>query len=193
MRAVAGEEPLNLAVAERPDIAPPELGGDPPTVPVGQQTDGQDESLEGWRKVARPAHQWTIEKAFQPVALEAAAPPEQARPAAAQLPADGRWWLAIGPAAERRPASADDGRLSSRPDIVRWPAALGRHEQEPRPPPGSDCGVAAAAGRHTSETGYPASAPSFARTLASLISTRELHLGLQTPLSTMRRSTYCFR
>jgi hypothetical protein len=40
---------------------------------------------------------------------------------------------------------------------------------------GSGSGAAAAAGSHTSETGPPASAPSSEGTVASLISTRELH------------------
>jgi hypothetical protein len=37
---LAGEDLVDLAVAQRPHATPAKLGGDPPAVPVGQQTDG---------------------------------------------------------------------------------------------------------------------------------------------------------
>jgi hypothetical protein len=52
MAAVAGEEPVDLAVAERPDTTTAELGGDASAVPVGQEADGQ-----GIRPGSRPRHE----------------------------------------------------------------------------------------------------------------------------------------
>ena len=63
--AVAGEESIDLAVAERPDAAAAELGSDPPAVPVGQQADGQDEPLERRWQLTRPPDPRTIEERLE--------------------------------------------------------------------------------------------------------------------------------
>jgi len=112
MAAIPGEDPIDLAMAQRPDATPPELRCDPPAVPVGQQADRQDESLEGRRRLARPADPGPIEERRE-TALGVARPPaEQARPAAAKLRIDRTERLTVGPTPVRGTTTPDDRRRS---------------------------------------------------------------------------------
>jgi hypothetical protein len=132
VRPVASEDAVDLAVGERPHLAPPELGGDPPAVPVGQQADGEDEPLDRRRQVAPPANARTVKEPREPIALEARAPAEQAGPAAPELGAERGQRDAVCPTPEGGPASPHDGRKIPEADAVRWSPALRRHEQEAR-------------------------------------------------------------
>jgi hypothetical protein len=142
MAAMAVEDPVDLTMTEWPDPTSPELGRNPPAVPVGQQADGQDQAFEGWRQVARPTDPRAIEERRE-AALGVARPPaEQARPAAAGLRADRAERLATRPSAGARP----DDVGSSLPDRSgRSPLAVARpgwrRTGSPGPP---DSGSAAA-------------------------------------------------
>jgi len=130
--AVAGEDPVDLAVAERPHGASAERGSDPSAVPVGQQADGEDESLEGRRQLARAADPRAIEERLETTLLEARTPAEQVRSAAAELCADRGQRLTVSPPPERGSAAPKDGRWARAADVVGGSPALGRHEQEVR-------------------------------------------------------------
>src|SRR5690606_15320587 len=70
VHAVPGEEPVDLAMADRPHLPAAELGGDAPAVPVGQQADREHEPLDGRRQLARTSGPRSIDERRDTAGLE---------------------------------------------------------------------------------------------------------------------------
>lgn len=126
-------EPVDLAVADRPDLARAEFGGDPFAVPVRQQPDRDDHPLDRCRELAAAGRAIVVDQPDKPLGSEPLAPAEQARPAAGVPPADLGHGGTLAPGPQRGPTPTDDRGAPVRILPHRRAAILGREKEEPRP------------------------------------------------------------
>jgi len=146
MGAGAGQDAIDLPVAQRPDLAPAELGRQASAVPVGEQADGDDQALDDRRHAAGTAAPRPVEEADQATGAVTLLPAVEAGATAAQIDASPK-------AARPSPAAAlpaADGERCSPPAQTPSPSAaarLGWRRTESRVPPGSGCVAADDAGR----------------------------------------------
>src|SRR5439155_20348883 len=77
--AGSSQQAVDLAMAQRPDLAPTQLGRQATAVPVGQEAHRQDQPLDDRRQLDPAAGLIPIEQPFDAVLREAASPSEQRR------------------------------------------------------------------------------------------------------------------